>query len=1097
MVKWVRAAGALLVLAALLVGVPLVLVLWVGNPYPPGGFAALGLLSDAAVLGVLAVLAWLFWAQLAACVLWEIPAALRGVPAARLPIVTGGQQRLIRALVHSAIAAGVTGAALTTGGLPAADGSPPAAGTTAIPSAAHGPSLLHATHPTKPSPASSATDLEPVTPPAPGTADASASPSGQVTTVIVTTGDTLWGLAERHLGAGERWREIADLNLGRDMGDGVFSTAETLQAGWSLRVPVDEPPGHTAVASSPDPTAVQPTPTAAGVTAPAERVQVRPGDSLWRLAEDHLEDPNRWVELYQANRTLIGDDPDVIIPGQVLRLAGPTAGAATDGRDSRPSRLDERTPESTDAEKAPQGQQHLAGSDADSSPRGGGDSRTAPSAASDDASGSEGSSDAAGDTHATQTVNEGGDDRGVSALRAVLASAVCLSGGALAMLLLSRRRQFRERRSGRAIAATPPGLVGVERAIVEAGAETMETTEFIDLALRHLAASQRIADRELPNLGAAVIGADELSVLFVAPADGGPPEGWDATDDNATWTLPRQTILEPELGTQPAPYPALVSVGLDEDERTWLLDLEAIGVVGVAGPGAVVEDMVRFWVAELALNAWAEGTEVLLTDGFATETAGLNPTRLRVLDDDPARRLGLRVARDAGEAADNLGKGLLDLRRDALIVDSTGPVVLIVRGQPGADLVDAAGGRDRSRLIVVHHDTARDVPPVIDLIDGGLAYLPRWGVTLQPSTLPTAEASAMAALMASLRGVEDQPMPPATQDTPAAQFMSVDGALRPEFTQPRSATSETGGSMLPEPDEKYLTAAATTAEDLEALAPDVPPSVRVEIEALDPGLDADVAAWTDPDARRPRVQVLGPVAVEAWGARPEEIANLGGTTEFIVFLACQDHGVTPERAAVALGWSEATVHNRARDARRLLGERPDGEPWLPDASKSDAARQRGVATYELHPQILVAADLFRRLRARGQARGAGGLEDMIVALSLVGGRPFDQLRKRGYGWLADIPLDHYLSHAVVDLAHLIVNRTLLDGDTATARWACQIAITAAPDEDKPRLDLAAIAEADGAGTADETVTDQVINRVDADPTPRTEQILDQRRWLAS
>ncbi|WP_107767122.1 LysM peptidoglycan-binding domain-containing protein [Nocardioides terrigena] len=1097
MVKWVRAAGALLVLAALLVGVPLVLVLWVGNPYPPGGFAALGLLSDAAVLGVLAVLAWLFWAQLAACVLWEIPAALRGVPAARLPIVTGGQQRLIRALVHSAVAAGVTGAALASGGLPA-DGSPPAAGTTAVPSSAHGPSLLQTAHPTEPSLASSATDRGPARPPAsPGTADADASPTSQVTTVIVTTGDTLWGLAERHLGAGERWREIADLNLGRDMGDGVFSTVETLQAGWSLYLPVDPPKGHAPFATSADPPAVEPTPTAAEGTAPPNRVEVQPGDSLWRLAEDHLEDPNRWVELYQANRALIGDDPDVIIPGQSLRLASPTAGAATGGLDARPSRSDERTPESTDAGKARQGHQQITGSDADSSTGRDGDSSAAPSAASDDASGSEGSSEAAGDTHAAPAAGERGDDRGVTALRAVLASAVCLSGGALAMLLMLRRRQFRERRSGRAIAATPPGLVGVERTIVEAGAETMETTEFIDLALRHLAASQRIAGRELPNLGAAVIGADELSVLFVAPADGGPPEGWDATDDNATWTLPRQTILEPELRTQPAPYPALVSVGLDEDERTWLLDLEAIGVVGVAGPGAVVEDMVRFWVAELALNAWAEGTEVLLTDGFATETTGLNPTRLRVLDDDPARRLGLRVARDAAEAADNLGKELLDLRRDAMVADSTGPVVLIVHGQPGADLVDAAGGRDRSRLIVVHHDTARDVPPVIDLTDGGLAYLPAWGVTLQPSTLPTDEAAAMAELMASLRGVEDQPMPPATQDSPVAQFMSVDGSLRSEFTQPRSATGGTGGSMLPEPDEKYLSAAATTVEDLEALAPDVPPSVRSEIEALDPGLDADVAAWTDPDARRPRVQVLGPVAVEAWGARPEEIANLGGTTEFIVFLACQDHGVTPERAAVALGWSEATVHNRARDARRLLGDRPDGEPWLPDASKTDAARQRGVATYELHPQILVAADLFRRLRARGQARGADGLNDMIEALSLVSGRPFDQLRRRGYGWLAETPLDHYLSHAVVDLAHLIVNRTLADGDTVTARWACQVAITAAPDEDKPRLDLAAVDEADGVGTADETVTDQVIDRVDADPTPRTEQILEQRRWLAS
>ena len=198
-----------------------------------------------------------------------------------------------------------------------------------------------------------------------------------------------------------------------------------------------------------------------------------------------------------------------------------------------------------------------------------------------------------------------------------------------------------------------------------------------------------------------------------------------------------------------------------------------------------------------------------------------------------------------------------------------------------------------------------------------------------------------------------------------------------------------------------------------------------------------------------------------------------------------------------MGWSEATVHNRARDARRLLGEQPNGEPWLPEATKSPTARQRGVATYELHPEVLVAADLFRRLRLRGQARGASGVEDLVAALSLVGGRPFDRLRKRGYGWLAENPLDHHLCHAVVDVAHLIVGRALSTGDTSTARWACEIAIKAAPDEDKPRLDLAAVTAAEGGDFVDEMLAEQIIDRVDADPTARSEQVIDQRGWLAS
>jgi len=401
--------------------------------------------------------------------------------------------------------------------------------------------------------------------------------------------------------------------------------------------------------------------------------------------------------------------------------------------------------------------------------------------------------------------------------------------------------------------------------------------------------------------------------------------------------------------------------------------------------------------------------------------------------------------------------------------------------------------RPRSRVVVVHDEQM----PAVELTSDGMAYLPTWGVTLEPLLLTAEQALAMADLMAATRQVEDQPMPAADESSPVGRLITADGALREEFTAARAVAGDDPSSLLPDADAVYVASAATTTEDLAALAPGVPAQIRAEVQALDPGLDDDLAAWRDPESRRPRVQVMGPVDVAAWGARREEVANLGGTIEFIVYLACQEHGVTPERAAVALGWSEATVHNRARDARRLLGERPDGEPWLPEATKSRTARLRGVAAYELHPELLVAADLFRRLRLRGQARGADGMEDLVAALSLVTGRPFDRLRKRGYGWLVENPLDHHLCHAIVDVAHLIVGRALSTGDTRTARWACEIAIKAAPDEDKPRLDLAAVTAAEGSGSVDDLLDEQIIDRVDEDLTARSEQVIDQRGWLAS
>lgn len=48
--------------------------------------------------------------------------------------------------------------------------------------------------------------------------------------------------------------------------------------------------------------------------------KVQPGDKIWTIAAKQLGDPNRWPELYQLNKNVIGNDPRVIVPGQVLTL---------------------------------------------------------------------------------------------------------------------------------------------------------------------------------------------------------------------------------------------------------------------------------------------------------------------------------------------------------------------------------------------------------------------------------------------------------------------------------------------------------------------------------------------------------------------------------------------------------------------------------------------------------------------------------------------------------------------------------------------------------------------------------------------------------
>lgn len=64
--------------------------------------------------------------------------------------------------------------------------------------------------------------------------------------------------------------------------------------------------------------------------APSRRHLVRPGDTLWALAERDLAPTApaaaiqaRWQETYRLNREVIGPDPDLLIPGTPLELPPP------------------------------------------------------------------------------------------------------------------------------------------------------------------------------------------------------------------------------------------------------------------------------------------------------------------------------------------------------------------------------------------------------------------------------------------------------------------------------------------------------------------------------------------------------------------------------------------------------------------------------------------------------------------------------------------------------------------------------------------------------------------------------------------------------
>jgi nucleoid-associated protein YgaU len=44
------------------------------------------------------------------------------------------------------------------------------------------------------------------------------------------------------------------------------------------------------------------------------------GDTLWQIAQRFYGDGSLWPTIYEANRAVIGSNPNIIRPGQVLTI---------------------------------------------------------------------------------------------------------------------------------------------------------------------------------------------------------------------------------------------------------------------------------------------------------------------------------------------------------------------------------------------------------------------------------------------------------------------------------------------------------------------------------------------------------------------------------------------------------------------------------------------------------------------------------------------------------------------------------------------------------------------------------------------------------
>jgi hypothetical protein len=689
---------------------------------------------------------------------------------------------------------------------------------------------------------------------------------------------------------------------------------------------------------------------------------------------------------------------------------------------------------------------------------------------------------------------------------------VVLAASLLLLLRTRRRSQFRNRRPGRTIAVPGQQLTPVEKTITAVGDLSTPRITVVAAALRRLAASQTAAQQPMPPLTAIQLSSSTIRLHLREPFELPPP--WQNTDDHS-WGLPLTIDLDelgPNVADQPAPYPLLVTIGTDDDDQIWLLNLEELAVVNITGDPTYRTDFTRYIAAELACNPWSDAMRVDCV-GAAGEIAALNPDRVR--SHPPTEVPAAEVLADAVATlarGDEAEHGVATARAQQAGADSWPARLLMI------DFTDQPSGPLDQLISVVQHNPSRtgtavvtigpgtnDGGVVINVTGQGRLQVPSLGLDLVAVGLTADEALGCGLLIAqSTADAPDVPIPRRIDADGWHGYADEAGALRTEHVQGRGTPSDPVAnpttSILPRDDEDYLRAAATTAEDLATLAPQVPAELRQAVESADPTLDADIKAWCADDCDLPRLTLLGPV-----GARTHGIAIAKRKpyyTELLTYLATRPHGATPEEVADAFSITGPRVRNDIKVLRDWLGVNPrTGRKHLPDARESAAARARGIGVYQVE-DLLVDADLFRRLRVRGESRGADGIDDLRQALQLVTGHPFDKLRPGGWTWLYEGDrLDHHLICGIVDVAHLVTTYDLAEGDLRTAREATKIATSAAPYEEIPRLDLAAIAAAAGhRQEAARILRDEVCNRSDDSNPPlelseRTEQILNAHDWL--
>ncbi|MGI5262494.1 LysM peptidoglycan-binding domain-containing protein [Streptomyces angustmyceticus] len=1043
-----RILGSFAALAVLVVGLPLAL-LWVGTL--PSGMPTPGAIGEAltasddsgqALFTLLTLICWALWAWFMVSLLLEAVALLRHRSAPRVRALAA-PQRL---------------AALLLGGMLVL---PPATALAATPATA--------------APAATAVHV-PSAPQTPVSAHQQPDAHDGPTHIVGATGETVWDIAEHFLGDGRRHTELRTLNP-------HLPQTSTLPAGTVVHLPHDARPSadrghdHAQAGASPQ---TERTSAADGSESASSQYAVVSGDSLTFIAQKKMGDADRWREIYRANRDEIRD-PDLIYPGQHLALpqqvSDPAPAPPQDQGQDRGGHEHDQAPHGKTAHPQQDDDHHQAGpEERDQTPEhdasGGGPaphvSPSVPQTAQPSARPAPTPSRSTGSADSVPAASA----EGVST-----ATVAAIGGGVLAAALLStlatrRILQQRRRHRGRRIALPEDGAAATEQNL--RAAEAALDTTMLDGALRTAAVHLAEAGRGLPALSAAVISPTEIVLHLTSPAE--PVAPFTAIDDaQQCWTCPTRggdLLPQEQSDDVDAPFPALASLGWDDQGHLILIDLETVSHLHLTGTDR--HRVLRTLALELAASEFADCLTVSPTgecapglreelpervSGHADFAAAAHALRahhaeqqraLSVLEADSLHRA--RTGVDTAAAWNpHIVLGDLDNADDA---DTALLQQVLAQHPRSATVLVTAGDEAAAAPVgawVVHADTAAGPVPLLlpgtqvegwcrvqALSDEDYAYALEVLATTRSDDVPAPQPIATppkavpeppapeleetAPVSAPAASVASEPVGPAQVPSLMAQFAAYeDDQEVPEEQQPAAAALEEPAASS--------SSGGTGGEDAEASRPSPLPDVQPAGQAPE-SVPAD----------GPVVLVLGPVDID--GPRGTvESKRRRLCTELAAWLVLRpglDHHALDEAMWPGREPTRNSRNTLVSYLRTWLGSDDEGTLYFPRIATTNDAR------YALAPTVDSDWHQFQRLTsAAAQSPAPQAAAQLRAALELVRGRPFSSVNRRRYAWAEHQAQD--MISAIVDAAADLAEHYLVLGDARGALWAATKGLDAAPE----------------------------------------------------